>query len=146
MRKGVSPVVATVLLIAIAVIAAVAVWYWVSPMTSSPPGPSTGQSAIVVTGVYKNASNSSQCISLDINNPAGLSITPITSFEVRFTNGTTAAKYIYINATQASGATVNYNVSGFSNNATPTVIGAGSYLLRAYNANATGYGDAYFTC
>jgi flagellin-like protein len=35
--KGVSPVVAVVLLIAIAVIAAIGVWYWVSVFTGKPP-------------------------------------------------------------------------------------------------------------
>ena len=36
MKKGISPVVAVVLLIAIAVIAAVGVWYWVGSYTSKP--------------------------------------------------------------------------------------------------------------
>jgi len=36
MRKGISPVVAVVLLIAIAVIAAVGVWYWVGEFTDQP--------------------------------------------------------------------------------------------------------------
>jgi len=36
MKKGISPVVAVVLLIAIAVIAAVGVWYWVGAYTGQP--------------------------------------------------------------------------------------------------------------
>ena len=36
MKKGISPVVAVVLLIAIAVIAAVGVWYWVGAYTGEP--------------------------------------------------------------------------------------------------------------
>ncbi len=36
-NKGVDPVVATVLLIAIAVIAAIGVWYWVGAFTGKPP-------------------------------------------------------------------------------------------------------------
>jgi flagellin-like protein len=36
-QKGISPVVAVVLLIAIAVIAAIGVWYWVGAFTGKPP-------------------------------------------------------------------------------------------------------------
>jgi len=44
--KGISPVVAVVLLIAIAVIAAVGVWYWVSAFTGKPPTGGQEQVAI----------------------------------------------------------------------------------------------------
>ena len=49
MRKGVSPVVAVVLLIAISVIAAVGVWYWVGGMANKPPGVTTILRSIQVT-------------------------------------------------------------------------------------------------
>ena len=45
--KGISPVVAVVLLIAIAVIAAVGVWYWVSAFTGKPP--TGGQELIAIS-------------------------------------------------------------------------------------------------
>ena len=38
MRKGISPVIAVVLLIAISVIAAVGVWYWVAELAAEPAG------------------------------------------------------------------------------------------------------------
>ncbi len=49
MKKGVSPVVAVVLLIAIAVIAAVGVWYWIGAYTSK-PNVQTSQKSFTVSG------------------------------------------------------------------------------------------------
>ncbi|GEM_PF-1125520 len=46
-NKGISPVVAVVLLIAIAVIAAIGVWYWVGAFTGKPP--TGGQQQVSLT-------------------------------------------------------------------------------------------------
>ena len=48
MKKGISPVVAVVLLIAIAVIAAVGVWYWVGSYTGAPSAINTNLKTIAV--------------------------------------------------------------------------------------------------
>ncbi|MFW5902626.1 MAG: archaellin/type IV pilin N-terminal domain-containing protein [archaeon] len=48
MRKGISPVIAVVLLIAISVIAAVGVWYWVAGLADKPAGADYTQTAFSV--------------------------------------------------------------------------------------------------
>ena len=145
MRKGVSPVVATVLLIAIAVISAVAVWYWVSPLTSPSATPSTTQYGFVVTGTYKPAGN---CTSLDLKNSGGTTMPYNTTFEIFNITGLSTGKYVQVNvANLTSGTTLNFNVInstlGMSN------IPVGSYLLRAtklWGSNNIGFVDTYFTC
>jgi flagellin-like protein len=145
MRKGVSPVVATVLLIAIAVISAVAVWYWVSPLTSPAATPSTTQYGFVVTGTYKTSGN---CTTLDIKNSGGTTIPYNTTFEIFNITGPSAGKYVQVNVTTlTSGTTLNFNVInstlGMSN------IPVGSYLLRAtklWGGSNIGFTDVYFTC
>jgi flagellin-like protein len=149
MRKGVSPVVATVLLIAIAVISAVAVWYWVAPLTSAQATPSTSQYGFVVTNAYKNVSNSSGCGALDIKNSGGVTIPNNTTFEVFTISGTTTSKYVVVNSTALTpGTTLNLFISNLP---TPnnTLIAIGSYMLRASvksGASISGFSDVYFTC
>ena len=67
MRKGVSPVVAMVLLIAIAVIAAIGVWYWVGAFVGKPP--TGGQQKIALSIEGCNGSH------LQIRNTGGLALT-----------------------------------------------------------------------
>ena len=71
MRKGISPIVAVVLLIAIAVIAAVGLYFWVTTFTSSP---SSGAKPYVIgavcTGAGKNTNGT-----LFITNPQDTAIT-----------------------------------------------------------------------
>ena len=145
MRKGVSPVVATVLLIAIAVISAVAVWYWVSPLAGPQATPSTTQYGFVVTSTYKSAGN---CTSLDIKNSGGMAI-PLTTFEVRWTNGTSASKYVTV-PSLSTGTTSNFNISTPAGTITSAGggIAVGSYFLRPLNGSAgtSGFTDVYFTC
>ena len=149
MRKGVSPVVATVLLIAIAVISAVAVWYWVAPLTSAQPTPSTTQTAYVVTSTYKNTSNSAQCATLDLMNSGGIVIAVNTIFEVRYqANGTSAARYINITTALSPGSTSNFNITsaGWGNQ---SALPLGTYTLRAStmsSSSISGFSDVYFTC
>ncbi len=155
MRKGVSPVVATVLLIAIAVISAVAVWYWVAPLTSAQPTPSTTQSAFIVTNTYKNAT-SDGCGSLDIMNSGGISILANTFFEVRsYTTGAlVTGKFLNISIAIAPGTTINVNLTNVTAYAPSAVsannsVALGTYILRASPKSAgsiSGFADVYFTC
>lgn len=149
MRKGVSPVVATVLLIAIAVISAVAVWYWVSPLTSAQATPSTTQYGFVITTAYKN-STSGNCVTLDIKNSGGASIPATTTFEVRWINGTNAGKYVNVTSALTSGSTSNFNIANTAAGAYAGNggIAVGSYFVRAIAGagGITGYTDVYFTC
>jgi hypothetical protein len=72
--KGISPVVATTLLIAIAVVTVVTTGYWVSAYTTKPAIADSSFKAYTVTGVYKNASKTG-CGAIDIKNTGGVSIT-----------------------------------------------------------------------
>jgi len=145
MRKGVSPVVATVLLIAIAVISAVAVWYWVAPLTSAQATPSTSQYAFVVTSTYKPSGN---CTALDIKNSGGVTMPLNTTLEIFNINGTTTLKHVVVNvSTLTSGTTLNFPILTLPSTATNVPVG--SYLLRASTksgASISGFTDVYFTC
>jgi len=149
MRKGVSPVVATVLLIAIAVISAVAVWYWVAPLTSPQATPSTASYGFVVVNSYKNASNASACLTMDIKNSGGVTIPSNTTLEIFTTSGTTLNKHVVFSAaTLTPGTTLNFNVSILPTNSSAP-IPIGSYMLRASTksgASVSGFSDVYFTC
>jgi flagellin-like protein len=149
MRKGVSPVVATVLLIAIAVISAVAVWYWVSPLTSPSATPSTTSYGFVVTGVYKNVTTGN-CTSVDIKNSGGTTIPTNTLFEIFNITGTSTGKYVGLSSTSlTSGTTANFNITSSATANTTGNIPVGSYLLRAsklWGTSNIGFTDVYFTC
>jgi len=147
MRKGVSPVVATVLLIAIAVISAVAVWYWVAPLTSAQATPSTSQYGFVITSTYKN-STTGNCTTVDLKNSGGISIPINTAFEARWLNGTSSGKYVNVTTALTSGSTSNYNIANTLLGAAGTGIQVGSYFLRVVGGSSgvTGFTDVYFTC
>jgi len=155
MRKGVSPVVATVLLIAIAVISAVAVWYWVAPLTSAQPTPSTTQSAFIVTSVYKNGT-SDGCGSMDVMNSGGVTIPASTIFEIRTqaTGAQIVGKFLNINTALTPGTTANFNLTNMSSFAAQGVsannsVALGTYVLRASRlstSSISGFADVYFTC
>ena len=150
MRKGVSPVVATVLLIAIAVISAVAVWYWVAPLTSAQPTPATTESGYTIGTVYKNTS--STCVSVDITNNGGVVIPASMLFEIRY-QGTGLTTGRYLNMTLGGalnpGATVNYNISAGTSALALGNVSLGTYIVRpsAYSGTTiSGFGEQYFTC
>jgi len=130
MRKGVSPVVAIVLLIAIAVISAVAVWSWVSPLTSKPPMGSTTQYAISVLNCYASTNT------IDIKNSGGVKISAQSWSLTDSATGST------LNATALNGAQtllpgeVNSSVGVYYD-----VTSGSSYSLRATN-----FPDFKFTC
>ena len=130
MRKGVSPVVAIVLLIAIAVISAVAVWTWVGPLTSKPPMGSTTQYAMQVIKCYP-ATNQ-----LDIKNSGGVKITAQNFSLINKLDGSVASAVPFALITLSPGEIAsNLTVSG-------TTLQSGvSYALRAAN-----FPDIEFTC
>jgi len=162
MQKGVSPVVATVLLIMMAVMGAVAVWYWASSYTITKPSTSdTTQKGYVVVDVYRNASNTG-CNALDVKNTGGLPLNNIV-FEIRdYASG----KVIGINGTDpnpvnqtfvnisfeiASGLTMMENLSFAGNVTNRTSVPFGTYLLRVSartpsTTPITGFTDQLFTC
>ena len=146
MKKGVSPVVATVLLIAIAVISAVAVWYWVAPLTSAQATPSTAQYAFVVTSAYKN-STIGNCTTMDVKNSGGITITGPVAFDIRTLTGGSMNRTVNVTAL-TSGTTSNYNISSSQTNTISNGIPVGSYMLRvlASTSGITGFTDVYFTC
>ena len=117
MRKGISPIVAVVLLIAIAVIAAVGLYFWVGGLATKQPTPST-------PGVISAICSGSQHI-VTISN-TGASAIDATSLLNSMSTGsitttgngaTTGVLNTCTSATMASGATCNYG------NASASAIG-----------------------
>jgi flagellin-like protein len=135
MRKGISPVVAVVLLIAIAVIAAVAVWYWVSPMTGKPATADTTQKSVSVSRCY------STYTAIDIRNTGGVTIPTDTDFAIYYRdNGTFANAYIEFNVSLQSGQIKKYYIR---NSGTAVTALNGS---AAYFAMYQGIPNAQFNC
>ncbi len=134
MRKGVSPVVAIVLLIAIAVISAVAVWSWVAPLTSKPPTGSTTQYSISVLKCYPGAVVSG---TIDIKNTGGVKISAQNFALIDASTGAT------LNASNAltGPQTLAPGETNSSVNVTSTLTAGSSYALRAAN-----FPDVRFTC
>jgi len=155
MKKGVSPVVATVLLIAIAVISAVAVWYWVAPMTGQQATPATTNYAVQVASVYRNATNDGCCF-IDLFNNGGVAIQAGTIFDIRnLTNGALTGRGINLTSQILPGATLGMNMSNTTNylplncSTSGNNLPLGSYILRASTKSTTniaGYGDVTFSC
>jgi flagellin-like protein len=129
MRKGVSPVVAIVLLIAIAVIAAVAVWYWVSPMTSKPATADTTQKTVSIEACYATPN------SITIRNAGGYTLSSQT-FDLY--SGTTGDLI--------TASILNANVSLSPGNSSTYGLGYDLTPGTQYYLRATGFPDAFFVC
>jgi len=134
MKSGISPVVGTVLLIAIAVIGAVAVWYWSSSYTGKPVLPQVTFSSYTVVSVYKNASGDG-CSSLDIRNTGGGTLNMSSMYIREITSGRSTSvgtnqEYIgYINMSALDKNQVgNFPILGFRTmaNFTGSVIALGT--------------------
>jgi flagellin-like protein len=116
--KGISPVVATVLLIALAVIASVTAWFWISSYTVKPALGTTTLSGYVVTGVYKNLSKDG-CTGLDVKNTGGQAINNVAFYLKDYltgktvgSNGTDPPYPAYINLTNINpGASVFFSLN-----------------------------------
>jgi len=160
MQKGVSPVVATVVLIMMAVLGVEAVWYWTASYTAKPPLAETGQRGYMVVNVYDNASVNG-CTGVDIKNVGGISIIIGTMFEVRDyvtghpvgLNGTDPLTpnqaYVNITSEVIAGNTVFFNISVLGNATNKTSVPQGAYLLRPSArspASIAGLNDRLFTC
>ena len=127
MIKGVSPVVAIVLLIAIAVISAVGVWVFVGPLTSKPPLPGGVSYEISVEGcVVPNL--------LDIKNTGASKIVSQTFSLVNLADGSVQT------ATCPITNLAPYDSTQCTTTGTTLVSGV-TYALRAAN-----YPEAQFTC
>ena len=152
MRKGVSPVVATVLLIAIAVISAVAVWYWFSPLVSGQSTPGTAQYSLTIQHVYYNSTNEA-CIAIDVSNNGGTAIPANMVFSLVWSNFTSTGMYVNSSGGIGSNAMLRLNIT-LNGNASPqniTGIPKGQvYILRANVAKSlssiVGYVDYRFSC
>jgi len=130
MRKGVSPVVAIVLLIAIAVISAVAVWTSVGPLTSKPPMGSTTQYSLTVLRCYPGTST------IDIKNTGGTRITGVTFTLINKTDGQAVPGGTTGALTLGPGETNSSMTLG-----SVTLISGMPYALRAQN-----FPDVEWTC
>jgi len=131
MRKGVSPVVAIVLLIAIAVISAVAVWSWVAPLTGKPPTGSTTQYIVSVKHCYPEGNT------IDLRNDAALTIT---SQNFSLVDTQTGA---ILNASGAFTSLLTIAPGATSSNVAVAwdIVAGSSYTLRAQN-----FPDHKFVC
>ena len=133
MRKGVSPVVAIVLLIAIAVISAVAVWTWVGPLTSKPPMGSTTQSIVQVIACHPGNPTT-----IDIKNTGGVKISSQSFTLISMADGS------LVNLTGSGVVTTQTLSPGEVNSSvqiSPSLASGVSYALRAQN-----FPDMPFTC
>jgi flagellin-like protein len=118
MNSGISPVVATVLLIAIAVIGSVTAWYWISSYTNKPAVPTTSLKGYAIVDVYKNSSKTG-CDALAIKNSGGAKIENIAIYirdystgKVAGKNGSDATFPAYVNITSIDpGVTVKFSFS-----------------------------------
>jgi len=91
MKKGISPVVATTLLIAIAVIASTTTWYWVASYTVKPALAETGFQSYTVPKVYK-ISTSSYCNAIDIKNTGGKTLRNVILYIKDYNSGKPAGQ------------------------------------------------------
>jgi len=128
MRKGVSPVVAIVLLIAIAVISAVAVWTWVGPLTSKPPMGSTTQYSLTVLRCYAGTAV------IEVKNTGGTRISGVNFTLINKSDGQSCGSTQAL--TLAPGDVNSSLVTG-----TVTLVSGMPYALRATN-----FPDIEFTC
>jgi flagellin-like protein len=138
MRKGISPVVAVVLLIAIAVIAAVAVWYWVSPMTGKPATADTTQKSVSITRCFSTGQY------LEIRNTGGMTIPTSTNFAIYYQdNGTRPAgnPTVDFNSSLTSGAIKKYGI-GIAGGASSTTLNTSVAYFLMYQ----GIPNANFNC
>jgi len=96
MRKGISPVIAVVLLIAISVIAAVGVWYWVAELAGQPAGLDHDQMAVSVEECNAETTENA----LRIRNTGGVNIDDGTEAEIHPHDNATVD--IGLNATEVA--------------------------------------------
>ena len=115
MRKGISPIVAVVLLIAIAVIAAVGLYFWVGGLATKQPTPSTpGTITAICTGDTANDNGQLLVTNIGANSLTDLALT---------VTGTSAGNSC-ANVPTTSGSTAVCIASGMDGGESGTVYGA----------------------
>jgi flagellin-like protein len=116
--KGVSPVVAAVLLIAIAVIAAVGIWFWIGGFTSKPSLPPQQQVALSVENC-----NGSHVV---VRNTGGIDALSAASI-----NNVSNSYVGYIDISDLAGGTVNtFQICDFNNVCPTTKLVPGIYEIE----------------
>jgi len=119
MKFGISPVVATVLLIAITVTASITTWYWLVSYTLKPALTETIYKVFTVVGVYKNSSKNG-CNALDIKNAGGTTVSNTLLYVKDYAtgkpaggNGTNPPYQAYVNLSNLeAGKTSVFSING----------------------------------
>jgi hypothetical protein len=137
--KGVSPVVAIILIVAISVLASVSVWYWTNPLMSKPSTIEKSQKTITIEECYPGDTLTSRLL---IRNSGGLQFSA--QFDVYLK--TTGNKHC-----SSTGATYNgtYNVLNLDPGRTSVIYATGDCDLDAgttYILRGEGMPDAEITC
>jgi flagellin-like protein len=131
MMKGISPVVAVVLLIAIAVIAAVAVWYWVAPLTGKPATIDYTQQKFAVVNCYTSSG------ALDIRSESGFTLNDLNFSVINAATGATLCDGAYLITSILPSETQQV-----ANSTACPVVTSTQYTLRSKQ----GIPDVGFTC
>ena len=119
MKFGISPVVATVLLIAITVTASITTWYWLASYTLKPALTETIYKVFTVVSVYKNSSKTG-CNALDIKNAGGTTVSNTLLYVKDYAtgkpaggNGTNPPYQAYVNLSNLeAGKTSVFSING----------------------------------
>jgi hypothetical protein len=133
-QKGLSPIVSIITLIAISVLSAVAVWFWLSPLTDKPPLPQPGAGTKELSVESCDAVNDA----LYVTNKGSATIPENTVFGI-YDGETGAYTDCYIDITPSLG------VGGTANKA---VMPPSCSLQedKYYILRKTGYLDSFFPC
>ena len=135
MKKGVSPVVSVVLLIAIAVVAAAAVWFWVAPMmTSTQTSDVVGKYQVTITSCRPSSTAGNVVVSV---RNIGTSTTPASAGEVVVYNIQGVKQG---NMSLASMAAGTFNQSITVANMTPSSSLSGTLYIEDNNFAKTTFG------
>lgn len=136
MNRGMSPIVSVILLVAISVLTSVAIWFWVSPMTSKPSGlPQTDSTNMEAYVQFCDAAGKV----VSITNKGTRTIPENTILQIL--NGTNG-EYTgcFLNVTPSLGVGANTIKAVMPQTCTSMRQGA-YYILRK-----SGYLDSYFAC
>ena len=133
MKKGVSPVAAVVLLIAIAVVAAAGVWFWVAPMmTSTQTSDVVGKYQVTIT----NCRVATGVVSVSVRNigtastPSGASVVPVYN-----TAGT-----------QVGNISLSSLVAGSYAPSVPVINETGTAMAGTYYIEDSNFAKTTFSC
>ncbi|MCD6522257.1 MAG: hypothetical protein J7K68_00770 [Candidatus Diapherotrites archaeon] len=154
MQRGISPIVATVLLIAISVIAAVGIYYWVGGYATKQPTPSTPRTLTAYVVTCGDSSTYASTVMIANTSPPGTSsITGLSTNTTGSTGLSTSSGALIFNCGASSigaGEQTACRVGCNSSSGTNCVSGAngtsfiqGSGTIEIYGTNVAG---ALITC